>query len=312
MLKTNKFERNILVSQSVNALLTSIKERLLERYDDTMLATQYAWWMLEAITNRTQIELMLDQKIALTHEQQKKVEAWIHAQVIDHEPLAYLIGWVPFMDFKIICKPPTLIPRPETEEWCSELILSLNRLPSSPRLRRTDGTGLNILDLCTGSGCIAIALAKALPYATLIATDISEDALALARENAQLNKVSNITFIKSDIYKQLDPTLTFDLIVSNPPYIASEEWKSLDISVTKWEDKKALEAPDHGLAILKEIITNAPQRLRTNAQHNQPRIVVEIGYQQGPAVKEIMETAGFKHVEIKKDLAGKDRTVWGY
>jgi len=186
----------------------------------------------------------------------------------------------------------------ETEEWCENLIETLTQ-------------PISILDLATGSGCIAIALAQAFPQSRIYATDIAGSALELAEKNAAYNKVSTIEFKKSDVYANIPPDLLFDLIVSNPPYIAPEEWESLDSSVSKWEDPKALAAPDHGLAIIKKIIKEAHIWLKKDRPHNIPSLVIEIGYLQGPAVKELMEQAGFKNVAIKKDLDGKDRTIWG-
>ena len=301
-------KRNALV------LIKNIEEQLLAHYKDPILANQYAWWMLEELTQQNKINLVIQNEVTLSHPQEKKLAQWIYAQVIEHEPLAYLIGWVPFLGCKIFCSPPTLIPRPETEEWCEELI---NLLRTSHALAkacadRKDERITTILDLATGSGCIAIALAKAFPRAQIIATDIADSALELAQKNAAANKITNISFIKSDVYAQLTTPISFDLIVSNPPYIAPEEWESLDSSVSRWEDPKALAAPDHGLAIIKEIINGAHIRLKKNSSQNMPRLVIEIGYLQGPIVKELMEQAGFARVEIKKDLAGKDRTVWGY
>lgn len=322
------------MEHTVHDLIKHISTHLMPRYHDKILVTQYAWWMLEEITNRTQLELILHDSLTLTAAQQKKLDEWINAQVQFHEPLAYVIGWIPFMDFKIICKAPTLIPRPETEEWCDELIKTIHSsLNSSRRTDHNQNNFINnhsdtilkrpvhpeelsnhfkILDLCTGSGCIAIALARAFPDAHITATDIADSALALAQENAVANAVKNIEFVKSDVYQAVNENKKFDIIISNPPYIAPEEWKSLDRSVSQWEDPQALEAPDHGLAIIKKIIDDAPEHLTPKHNQDMPRLIIEIGYQQGPVVKQLMEAAGFKLVEIKKDLAGKDRTVWGY
>ncbi len=296
------------MEHTVHDLIKHISQTLMPRYQDKTLVHQYAWWMLEEITNRTQIELMIHDSLTLTKTQQKKLDDWILAQIKYHEPLAYVIGWVPFMDFKIICKAPTLIPRPETEEWCGELIENLKKNSFQAHQNKQ----IEILDLCTGSGCIAIALARAFPDAHIIATDIADSALALAQENAVANGVMNIEFIKSDIFKSISDSQAFDLIISNPPYIAPEEWKSLDTSVTNWEDPRALEAPDHGLALVKKIINGAHRYLTLRTNPKMPRLIIEIGYLQGPAVKELMHAAGFEFVEIKKDLAGKDRVVYGF
>lgn len=301
------------MNHRINTLIQEIELYLFARYKDSTLTHQYAWWMLEEITQRKPIDLVMSDEITLSSAQEEKLNSWIKAQVENHEPLAYLIGWVPFMRARIFCKPPTLIPRPETEEWCSELIdvLKMNRSVRPEELRGH----FSILDLATGSGCIAIALAQAFPHARIVATDVASTALELARQNAAYNNVPNIEFIQSDVYEHLptgDEQNKFDLIISNPPYIAPEEWESLDTSVSRWEDPGALAAPDHGLAIIKKIIRDAHHWLKQKESTDVPRLVLEIGFKQGPAVKKLMEQAGFKKVEIKKDLAGKNRTVRGY
>ena len=159
------------------------------------------------------------------------------------------MGSTPFAGLEILTQPPVLIPRPETEEWTVNLIEQLQGLPDKK---------LQILDLCTGSGCIALALADALPQAKIFGTDISDSALALANHNKIHNHIPNVEFLRSDLFAQIPQKFTFDLIVGNPPYIDEQEWNNLDPSVTQSEDKHALLAADHGLALIKKIIAAAP------------------------------------------------------
>lgn len=266
--------------------------------------TQVAWWLLEKLTGQQEALLLAHSTFDLTEEQEETLRNWLHDHVKNHKPLQYILGSVPFDDLEILVAPPTLIPRPETEEWCLALAEQLKRVHNK----------LTILDLCTGSGCIALALAKKLPSASIYGTDISDAALSLAEKNAHHNTIRNVTFIKSDFYAQLPSSLRFDCIVSNPPYISSKEWNNLDPMVTQWEDKQALVAEHHGLAAIEKIIAQAPEWLKENnemAMLNIPQLVIEIGYRQGNNVKEIMHNHLFKKVHIHKDLEGKDRVVTG-
>ncbi len=284
----------------------TLAHNLDRKYQDAALSTNYAWWMLEEVMQQTKTNILSQKTITLSPAQQKKLTEWMRQQVENHVPLQYLIGTVPFGDCTINVEPPILIPRPETENWCFALIEKLKKLPHQ---------SLHILDLGTGSGCIAIALARALPQATIYAIDISMHALALAQKNAMQNKVTNIRFIHSDLFKELPHDMRFDLIVSNPPYIAHDEWDTLDLSVRGWEDKKALLAPDEGLGLLKKIITQAPFYLKPDPAlhtHRIPHLVVEIGHEQGAPVAALFRAAHFFKVNIEKDLPGLDRIVTGY
>ncbi len=293
------------MTEKISVLVKKISNQLEPRYENHVVAAQHAWWMLQAITKKNQVTLVAEQDITLTQEQEKQLADWTHKQVVEHMPLQYLIGSTPFANLEIQVKPPIHIPRTETEYWCMELIAQLHTLPPEK---------LNILELCTGSGNIALALAAALPHARVTATDISDAALALAHSNAQHNNVPNVQFIHSDIYNAVPTDKPFDLIVANPPYIAPAEWATLDTSVTNWEDKRALVAADDGLAIIKKIITGAQQLLKPNNAMQEkkiPQLMIEIGYTQATAVAALMQDAGFVNVTTLQDLAGKDRVVAG-
>lgn len=272
-----------------------LTQKLLPEYTLEHLAQESAWQLLELATGLDQATLFAQKELQLTAEQQHKVDQWVAEIVQKHKPIQYIIGSVPFIDLTIKVRPPVLIPRPETEEWCEKVIESLAMSGVS-----------SILDLCTGTGCIALALAKAFPQAQIYASDISDIALKLAQENAELNKITNITFIKSDLYTNI-PDLQFDIIVANPPYIAPEEYKKLDPSVTQWEDKHALTAPDHGLEIIEKIIDDAKKFLK-NDKKMAPQLWIEIDSNQGQAVSKICQKAALK-ATILKDLAGRDRVI---
>lgn len=290
----------------VSYYITKIREKLLLAYNDPTLCQQYAWWLLQAISEKTKTELIAQSTVMLSSAQKNILEKWIILLVNEKMPIQYILGSVPFNDIDILVQPPTLIPRPETEEWCWYIIEHLTLLNDKK---------INILDLATGSGCIALALAHHLPQATIVATDIAPIALELAEKNKEHNNIiSNVTFINSDLFNALPCGVRFDIIVSNPPYIAPSEWNNLDQTVTQWEDYNALIAPDEGLEIIKKIIEQAPQFIQQNKEMKDksiPQIVIEIGYQQGQQVKQLMMNAGYNDILIHKDLEKKDRIVMG-
>lgn len=291
--------------KKITSLIRELEEQLRTIYEDESLCEQYAWWTLETITHTSKTALMSRETITFTNDKQKELHNWMDRLINEHMPIQYLIGWVPFGDIKVLVEQPVLIPRPETEEWVMNLIAQLKRL---------NDQDLTILDICSGSGCIAIALAKALPQATIIATDISAKAIELGKKNAQHNKVHNVTFVESDLFNELATDKLFDVIVGNPPYISFDEFQEMDASVTSWEDPQALVAEDDGRAIIDAIIEVAPDYLEKNKemeQKNIPQLILEIGYKQGNKVAEFFKTCDFIDVKILKDLEGKDRVVCG-
>jgi release factor glutamine methyltransferase len=285
--------------------INEIRSKIASVYDDETLCQQYAWWILQAVCDKTKTELIMQETFTLSSVQQKKIDMWLWQLVEDKMPLQYVLGSVPFADCDILVQSPTLIPRPETEEWCLYVIEHLQLL---------DNKKIKILDLCTGSGCIAIALSHHLPRAEIVATDNADTAVELTEKNLEHNKIRNVIIIKSDLFESIPRGMLFDIIVANPPYIAQSEFDDLDESVTCWEDHNALVADDDGLAIIKKIIVQAPAFIHINNemhQKNIPQVVIEIGYEQGTAVKNLMDTAGYNDVLVHKDLEGKDRFVTG-
>ena len=284
-------------------VIEDIIQRLSERYDEPV-ARQQAWWILEAVTGTTRAHLMTERDIVLTGAQRTTLNQWLDQHLNEHKPLQYILGWVPFCGLRITVRPPTLIPRPETEEWCARLITLI---------RDTGVRTFSLFDLCTGSGCVALALAKAFPDAHIYASDIDEDALALARENAQQNTITNVTFVQSDLFEAFRDQC-FDIIVANPPYISQTEWESLAPSVRKWESKKALVASHEGRSLIEQIIDGAARHLRAHElfrDHNVPMLVIEIGYRQAAPVSAYMREHGYTSVHVWHDVAGKDRVVCG-
>lgn len=289
----------------VKISIHSIAQELLPKYKNYDEAYRHALWIIEWLTGHNTAYIVTNPEITITKKQQDELNALLIKHINYHMPLQYIFGTVPFLDLKIMVRPPILIPRPETEYWCSLLI---------NQLKDVDNKNINILDMCTGTGSIGLALAHALPYAQIYAIDISDDACTLAQENALKNKIPNIVIIKSDLFKNIDTDLKFDLIVSNPPYISYKEWQNLDPEVREWEDKNALVAENSGLSIIAQIIKESRGWLKDNsefAKREIPQLVIEIGYTQGKQVADLFDHEGYKHVKIVKDLAQNDRIVIG-
>lgn len=288
-----------------HSLISVIKNKLTTKFNDPILCEQYAGWLLQWVTQRSELDLITNEKVEWTDTHQKKLDDALNKLINQDMPLAYLFGSIPFAGLDILVEPPILIPRAETEEWASNLIDTLCSVKNKP---------LTILDLCTGSGCIALALAEALPHAKVYGTDSNEKALKLAQKNAKHNQISNVIFLHSNLFDAIPKHITFDLIVANPPYIPEKQWSGLEPSVKNWEDKSALIAPDEGMALIKEIITQTPPYLKFNETlktMNVPQLIIEIDATQGTTLSTYLENHGYTHVMITKDLEGKDRVISG-
>lgn len=212
----------------------------------------------------------------------------------EHVPLQYILGTQEFMGYTFKVTPDVLIPRADTETVLEEVIDQLKQS------KKPD----TILDICTGSGCIAISLALILNPEVCIGTDISEKALKIAKANGE-NLAPMVKFIQSDLFEKV--TGSYDLIISNPPYITTEECGKLMPEVKDHEPMLALDGKEDGLYFYKKIIKEAKNYLNPDGM-----LAFEIGYDQGEAVKNLMEAQDFDCVEIKKDLAGLDRLVFGF
>ena len=206
-------------------------------------------------------------------------------------PLQYLTGKQDFMGLIFHVDERVLIPRQDTETLV-ELVLKEN----------TDKKA-RILDLCTGSGCIAVSLAVLGGYRKVDAVDISEDALAAAEENGT-RLGGKVRFLKSDLFSALDPEKKYDIIASNPPYIPTEVLNGLEPEVKDYEPRMALDGSEDGLAFYRRIAVAAPAFLRAGG-----RIYLEIGYDQGAAVEELLWNNGLARTRVVKDAAGRDRVV---
>jgi release factor glutamine methyltransferase len=217
------------------------------------------------------------------------------------EPIAYLVGYREFFSLSIKVTPDVLIPRPETETLVSELIHVARQ---GGKEGGKEPAGLRILDLATGSGCIAIALATHLPGATVVATDVSPAALAVAAENAATHKVT-IDFRAGSLYEPVANDPPFDFICSNPPYISAGELPGLPREVRDFEPAVALIAGASGLEVIEPLIAGAPARLNPGGM-----LFMEIAYNQADKVVPIAtRTAGLADVRTVRDNLGHQRVV---
>ena len=207
------------------------------------------------------------------------------------EPIAYITGFASFMYFEFKVNKDVFIPRPETEILV-ESVLEFSK----------GKTKCSLLDLCTGSGCMAICLEKLGRFRNIVVSDISQNAIIIARENAQINSALNIDFIESDIFSNLSDKV-FDVIVANPPYVSYEEYKLLEPEL-KYEPKNALVARDNGLFFYKKIVAEADKYLKEDGV-----VFVELNANKAESIKLIFLSNGYKDVEIIKDYAGLSRIL---
>lgn len=284
--------------------LVVFSKKILATCIENSLVDEYAWRIIMHVFRKTKGEL-LTAPPEITPDIKSQIEQILTDITVNHKPIQYILKTMPFLELELTIEPPILICRPETEQLCHTIISMLTPYKQEPLL---------FLDIGTGSGCIALSFAKAFPKATVYAVDISPIALTLATHNAEKNNIGNIMFIQSDLFSHIDPTISFDLIISNPPYIAKNEWENLEPSVKDWEDIGALVANDNGFSILSAIIKKARGHLNTKSslrQSHMPQLVLEIGYTQGERVKNMMHRETFSKVTVWQDQYNKDRAVFG-
>jgi release factor glutamine methyltransferase len=253
--------------------------------------------LLEYVCHTTQHDLILNGSRPLSEEQQTEYEAMI-AKRSQRIPLQHITGEQEFMGFTFQVNEHVLIPRQDTEILVEE---ALNMLKP----------GRKVLDMCTGSGCILLSLLALAKDCQGIGADISTEALNVAQANlagvsAQCDRALAARFMESDLFSQLGQE-QFDVIVSNPPYIASAVIETLEPEVRLHEPISALDGTEDGLYFYRKIVTDSKPFLKKDGA-----LLFEIGHDQGEAVAELMKAAGFTGVCVKKDYAGLDRVVYGF
>lgn len=248
-----------------------------------------AWLLLTFVCkiDRTYYYVHMDEDLSV--EQAEEFESVLNKRA-EHVPLQYITGEQEFMGLTFHVNDAVLIPRQDTETLVEEALKIIR-------------PGMKVLDMCTGSGCILISILKNVVDVEGFGYDISKQAINVAKENAKLNDVA-ATFERSDLFDNVVDK--FDVIVSNPPYIPTAEIAELMPEVAMYEPFKALDGKEDGLHFYRKIIAECREYLTDTGV-----ILFEIGYDQGEAVSELLEKAGFTSVRVVKDLAGNDRVVIG-
>jgi release factor glutamine methyltransferase len=276
---------------SLNDIKQALKKQLANQFE-TVELNPILSILIEHITGWDQLHQALHKDSPIPEEQVLAFEA-AAAELQAGRPIQYITGKAWFMGEAYTVNEQVLIPRPETEELVDWII----------EYAAIKGTTLRILDIGTGSGCIAIALKKALPEATITAIDISPNALKVAEQNASVLK-ADIAFVTLDILNTAFLPDQYDVIVSNPPYIPMQELKNMDLQVTAHEPNIALFVPDEDpLMFYKAIARLAKLHLSPNGQ-----LFFEIHYDQGEAMVKLLDEMHF-HAELREDLFGKDRMI---
>ncbi len=251
--------------------------------------------MLAQVLGLRRIDLYLDQDRPLSKQELADFKALLLRRRA-HEPMAYITGVREFWSIELCVGPGVLVPRPETELLVEEGLRLLKDI-DAPR----------ILDMCTGSGAVALALAKELPWATVLATDISAEALTYARRNAQNHNLTDrVQFGLGPLWEPVAAAGGFfDLITANPPYVTEEEYRLLPVTVAEFEPRLALEAGPDGLDVIRHIIAGSRAFLRPFGW-----LLIEIGAGQGRAAVKLAQAAGiFTEVRLLQDLAGLGRVL---
>lgn len=241
------------------------------------------------------IRLVLDSERELAADELGRYRALIQRRR-SGEPIAYILGRREFYGLSFVVDRRALVPRPDTEPLVEVA------------LERTRGRSMHgrALDLCTGSGCVAVSFAKQRPTWRVTATDVSSDTAALAWENARrLGVVFTLDVLVGDLFAPV-ASRRFELVTANPPYIASADIAGLDADVRDFEPRLALDGGADGLDLVRTIVARAPEHLAPGGV-----LAVEIGHDQGRRVLELFERAGFRDVALRRDYGARDRVVSG-
>lgn len=256
--------------------------------------------LLASVLGVKRLDLYLQHDRPLT-EEEKGAYRHVLRRRLRREPLQYITGVAHFRELELRVDPRVLIPRPETEVLVGEVLEWARERAEGP-----DVESLSAVDIGTGSGAIALSLLHEGPFERVVATDLSTDALALAAENAdEAGLDDQVEFREGELWAALRPDERFDVVVSNPPYIAESERPMLAPEIRDWEPGSALFASNDGLGILRALVEGAPDRLRPGGL-----LALEIGEDQADRVTErIVDTGRYDESRVVEDLAGRERVV---
>ena len=267
------------------------KEQLISLYDEEEL-NSFFYLILENVNNLSRLDVALDIYLNIF---ENKMPIWneIIEKLKLEIPIQYILGNTSFYGLDFMVNNNVLIPRPETEELV-DWIIKTNK----------NYRFINVLDIGTGSGCIAITLAKNIENSNIFALDVSEDALIIAKKNAEINNVS-VNFIHDDILQTIEINQKFDVIVSNPPYVRNLEKHEIKKNVLDNEPHLALFVTDNdALIFYRKIAEFAINNLNQNGF-----LFFEINQYLGQETKELLQDFGFKNIELKQDIYSNDRMI---
>lgn len=270
-----------------------------------------SFFLYENVTGEDRTHFLMNSQEAMHEDEQEKYKKLVE-QRCSRIPIQYLTGEQEFMGYSFYVNKHVLIPRMDTEVLVLEVEKHVNvrqrKAAIAPECGHNEQEPWGcerLLDMCTGSGCIAISLKKRNPGLHVTGADISQQALEVAYKNSK-NLDADVHFLKSDLFGNLQQNIKFDYIVSNPPYIPSKAVDGLEKEVRCHEPRLALDGTADGLEFYRRITKECPPFLKPGGM-----LFYEIGHDQGEAVCDIMEQAGFVNIEVVKDLAGLDRVVYG-
>lgn len=276
-------------------IISQISSQLQTAYPEDE-ARSLAWWIMEELTGKSRTELQFGCKdTAFSPIMQEKSQEII-SRLLHFEPIQYIFGHTLWCGLDLLVTPATLIPRPET----AELVERINLKSEILNLK----SQIHVLDVGTGSGCIAIALKKAHPSWSITGIDISPEAIAIARENARRNNVE-VRFEVADIFSdEIEDFGTFDVVVSNPPYICEHEKSEMRRNVLNFEPSTALFVPDSDPLLFYRRIASLAFNLSPFTY-----LFFEINEAFGPQLSAMLDSLGYTDIQIHKDIYGKDRII---
>lgn len=280
----------------MEVLVKDIVSKGTERLKEAGIAESQtdSWLLAEYILGVRRQDIFLTPDKCVSEELAQKYMQAVKRRAA-HVPLQHITGHQQFMDFDFIVNGDVLIPRPETELLVEQVVSYIKECFSD------ENKTVKVLDMCTGTGCIAISVNKMCDNAKVWAADVSDKALKVALENNTRNQ-GNVTFIKSDLFTNIKEK--YDIIISNPPYIPTEEISSLMEEVRDYEPSLALDGSNDGLKFYRKICKMAEGFLNEHG-----KIFFEIGYDQGKTVPELLRENGFTNIQVLKDLSGNNRMV---
>jgi len=279
----------------VKQIISQISSQLQTAYPEDE-ARSLAWWIMEELTGKSRTELQFGCKdTAFSSIMQEKSQEII-SRLLHFEPIQYIFGHTLWCGLDLLVTPATLIPRPET----AELVERINGQMVNDQM-------VNVLDVGTGSGCIAIALKKAHPSWSVTGIDVSPEAIAIARENARRNNVE-VHFEVVDIFDFNEKNPKYDIVVSNPPYICESEKSSMRPNVLNFEPSTALFVPDSDpLKFYRRIAELFSLPLEGKGRER--GLFFEINEVFGEELKQLLDSLGYTDIQIHKDIYGKDRII---